>query len=344
MSTLRSLPVLVLALLVAATSAAQQISSPRAVSLHTPDGTVLKGTYFASRKPGPGVLLLHQCNQQRKLWDVLGERLASSGINVFTFDYRGFGESGGIPHDKLTPEEENKIQTEAWPSDIELAFQYLLAQPGVAGERIGVGGASCGVYNAIKLARRHPEVKSLVLLAGPTDDSQEKPDTVASFLCDLKMDFPTGIDTGSIGKQYGVNGLPTTVLIGVDGKVQFYEEGALANADVAFDPLLQKNLQLLKTGKTISTEDYRILAKQQPSLPGTGTETNGSSGEGKLSPRAEGIATRMDCTCGCDKKVQICTCNASTKIKHALATENIDGKPDAEVMKSLNKRFCMEAM
>jgi dienelactone hydrolase len=169
MSTLRSLPVLVLSLLVAATSVAQQISSPRAVSLHTPDGTVLKGTYFASRKPGPGVLLLHQCNQQRKLWDVLGERLASSGINVFTFDYRGFGESGGIPHDKLTPEEENKIQTEAWPSDIELAFQYLLAQPGVAGERIGVGGASCGVYNAIKLARRHPEVKSLVLLAGPTD-------------------------------------------------------------------------------------------------------------------------------------------------------------------------------
>jgi dienelactone hydrolase len=169
MSTLRSLPVLVLALLVAATSAAQQISSPRVVSLHTPDGTVLKGTYFASRKPGPGALLLHQCNQQRKLWDVLGERLALSGINVLTFDYRGFGESGGILHDKLTPEEENKIQTEVWPSDIELAFQYLLAQPGVAGGRIGVGGASCGVYNAIKLARRHPEVKSLVLLAGPTD-------------------------------------------------------------------------------------------------------------------------------------------------------------------------------
>jgi hypothetical protein len=52
----------------------------------------------------------------------------------------------------------------------------------------------------------------------------------------------------------------------------------------------------------------------------------------------------MDCTCGCDKKVQICTCNASRKIKHALATEAIDGKSDAEVMKSLNKRFCMEAM
>jgi dienelactone hydrolase len=168
MSTLRSVPVLVLALLIAATSAAQQIS-PQVVSLRASDGTVLKGTYFAAGKPGPGVLLLHQCNQQRKLWDVLGEHLASSGINVLTFDYRGFGESEGTPHNKLTPEEENKVQTEIWPGDIEIAFQYLLAQPGVARERIGAGGASCGVYNAIKLARRHPEVKSLVLLAGPTD-------------------------------------------------------------------------------------------------------------------------------------------------------------------------------
>jgi dienelactone hydrolase len=168
MLILRTLPVLVFALLVAATGTAQQIS-PRVVSLRASDGTVLKGTYFASGKPGPGVLLLHQCNQQRKLWDVLAERLASSGINVLTFDYRGFGESGGTPHDKLTPEEENKVQTEMWPGDIEIAFLYLLAQPGVASERIGTGGASCGVNNAIKLARRHPEVKSLVLLAGPTD-------------------------------------------------------------------------------------------------------------------------------------------------------------------------------
>jgi thiol-disulfide isomerase/thioredoxin len=175
-------------------------------------------------------------------------------------------------------------------------------------------------------------------------DSQENPTTVTSFLSDLKIDFPTGIDTGAIGQQYGVNGLPTTVLIGVDGKVQFYEEGALANADVAFDPLLQKNLQLLKTGQVISPEAYRVLAKQQPSLPVTKMGANESSTEQKLNPRAASIAARMDCACGCDRKVQICTCNASTKVKHALATEDIDGKSDAEVMSSLNKRFCMEAM
>jgi peroxiredoxin len=175
-------------------------------------------------------------------------------------------------------------------------------------------------------------------------DSDENPNTVGKFLSDLKIDFPVGIDSGPIRKQYGVNGLPTTVVIGADGKVQFYEEGALTNADVAFDPLLQNNLQLIKTSNVISTEKYRVLAKQQPSLPVTRTEASTSSPAEKLNPRAEDIAGRMDCTCGCDKKVQVCTCNASTKIKHALATEDIEGKSDAEVMKSLNKRFCMEAM
>jgi peroxiredoxin len=175
-------------------------------------------------------------------------------------------------------------------------------------------------------------------------DSEENPNTVAGYLNELKIEFPVGIDAGAIRQQYGVNALPTTVLIGVDGRVQFYEEGALANADVAFDPLLQKNLQLIKAKEVIAVEAYRVLAKQQPSLPAIKTEANTSSEQDKLNPRAKDIAARMDCACGCDKKVQLCTCNASTKIKHALSTENIDGKSDAEVMKSLNKRFCMEAM
>jgi dienelactone hydrolase len=141
----------------------------RPVSLTAPDGTILKATYFAAAKPGPGVLLLHQCNEQRKSWDVLAERLASSGINVLTVDYRGFGESGGTPFDKLTPEEKNRNMTGVWPGDIDMAFQYLVSQPGVKRDMIGAGGASCGVNQSIQLARRHPDVKALVLLSGGTD-------------------------------------------------------------------------------------------------------------------------------------------------------------------------------
>ncbi len=160
-------PWILISVLVAISSA--QTTQPQVVDLKAGDGTLLKATYFAAGKAGPGVLLLHQCNQQRKLWDPLAAALNSVGINVLTIDYRGFGESGGPRYDKLTPEETRKVVTETWPGDIDVAYQYLFSQPGVQHDKIGAGGASCGVNNSIQLARRHPEVKSLMLLSGPTD-------------------------------------------------------------------------------------------------------------------------------------------------------------------------------
>ena len=161
---------LVLLLLVVSLGAtAQQVPAARVTDLKASDGTILKATYFAAIKSGPGVLLLHQCNRQRKVWDDLAGQLATAGINVLTFDLRGFGESGGSPFDKLTPPDA-RVEAEKWPGDIETAFQYLVSQQGVTRDVIGVGGASCGVNNSIQTARRHPEeVKSLVLLSGGTD-------------------------------------------------------------------------------------------------------------------------------------------------------------------------------
>jgi dienelactone hydrolase len=163
-----SLRVLTL-LLCALTCGVSARSAERVVDLTAGDGTKLKASYFAAAKPGPGVLLLHQCNRQRKIWDGLAQRLAAAGINVLTLDYRGFGESAGDRFDKLPPQEAAQIQTEKWPGDIDTAVQYLASQPGVKRDVIGVGGASCGVNNSIQTARRHPEVKSLVLLSGNTD-------------------------------------------------------------------------------------------------------------------------------------------------------------------------------
>jgi len=156
-------------LLLTLTCAAPVLHAQRIVDLTATDGTKLKASYFAAAKPGPGVLLLHQCNRQRKIWDGLAQQLAAAGINVLTLDYRGFGESGGDPFDKLPPQEMAQIQKEKWPSDFDTAFEYLATQPGVMPGTIGVGGASCGVNNAVQFARRHAEVRSLVLLSGITD-------------------------------------------------------------------------------------------------------------------------------------------------------------------------------
>jgi dienelactone hydrolase len=139
------------------------------VDLTAADGTKLKATYFDAGKPGPGVLLLHQCNRQRKVWDGLAIQLSGAGIHVLSVDTRGFGESGGERYEKLAPPVEARIEKEKWPGDFDLAMEYLESQPGVTRDVMGVGGASCGVNNSIQTARRHPEVRSLVLLSGPTD-------------------------------------------------------------------------------------------------------------------------------------------------------------------------------
>jgi dienelactone hydrolase len=139
------------------------------VDLTAADGTKLKATYFDAGKPGPGVLLLHQCNRQRKVWDGLATQLSGAGIHVLTVDTRGFGESGGERFEKLAPPVEAQIEKEKWPGDFDVAIEYLESQPGVTRDVMGVGGASCGVNNSIQTARRHPEVRSLVLLSGNTD-------------------------------------------------------------------------------------------------------------------------------------------------------------------------------
>jgi hypothetical protein len=117
-------------LLIAAACAAQSSPAGRSVTLTSSDGIALKGTYYAG-KPGPGVLLLHQCNQTRTAWNTLAERLATDGFNVLTFDYRGFGESGGTPGLQLSQPEQAKVFSEKWPGDVDVALAYLSSQPGV---------------------------------------------------------------------------------------------------------------------------------------------------------------------------------------------------------------------
>lgn len=123
------------------------------VSFKAADGLALKATYFSPGRPGPAILLLHQCNLERNGWNNLGARLADAGFHVLFFDYRSYG------------------QRAKWGPDMEAALDWLGSQAGVNKEVVGVAGASCGVYFALLLAQHHPQVKTLVLLSGPADDA-----------------------------------------------------------------------------------------------------------------------------------------------------------------------------
>ena len=128
-------------------------SAPRVIDLKAPDGTILKASYFAAAKPGPGVLLFHQSNRTRKSWEDIARQLVAVGINVLTVDT------------------DSKTRKHWWPGGLDAAFEYLISQPEVKRDVIGIGGAGViGVENSVETARRHPaEVKSLVLLSGETE-------------------------------------------------------------------------------------------------------------------------------------------------------------------------------
>jgi dienelactone hydrolase len=155
-------------LVLCASLASSQTVSRNDVDIAAPDGTKLRATFFSAGKPGPGVLLLHMCNTTRQSWEPVAVGLSLAGIHALTIDNRGFGESGGPRFDLASPEVFKELSGK-WPGDFDAAYEFLSAQPGVDKARIAVGGGSCGVDNAIKLAERHPDVRALVLLAGSTD-------------------------------------------------------------------------------------------------------------------------------------------------------------------------------
>jgi dienelactone hydrolase len=52
-------------------------------------------------------------------------------------------------------------------------FAFLTSQEKVNKTLVGILGGSCSVNQAIQAARRHPEIRTLVLLSGGTDSDGE---------------------------------------------------------------------------------------------------------------------------------------------------------------------------
>jgi dienelactone hydrolase len=160
-----------------ALSAAPSAAQTRNVDLKAADGVVLKASYSSPGKPGPGILLFHQCsdNGSRRLWDGLVKDLVAAGFHVMTFDNRGFGETGGslpLPPPPPAGRAAGRGALEIAggspfpPGDGDAAWAYLIAQKDVDRTRLAVGGSSCGGADAADLAARQRNVRAVLLLSG----------------------------------------------------------------------------------------------------------------------------------------------------------------------------------
>ena len=136
------------------------------VQITSADGFALTGYYFAAAQPGPGILLVHQCNRRgaRTGYEDLAPRLAAAGMHVLLLDSRGFGKSRDEQYRDYHAQAD-LIDTKV-PQDVEAAYQFLVSRRGVDQNNIGVVGASCGTWQAIPLARDHAEIRTLVFISG----------------------------------------------------------------------------------------------------------------------------------------------------------------------------------
>ena len=134
-----------------------------ALVLTTDEGMALKADYFKSIKDSNrGVLMLHQCNYNRTMYDTIGEQLAQKGIHALSLDFRGFGESVTEEFDvgkiQALPQEKRRDAWQAmsahWPKDVQLAYDYLKSKVSSDGI-VGIIGASCGGSQAITLAENN---------------------------------------------------------------------------------------------------------------------------------------------------------------------------------------------
>jgi alpha-beta hydrolase superfamily lysophospholipase len=116
-------------------------------------GGQLAGWWVPSKDPQAATLLYLHGNANNvgaNVQEVV--RFRGAGLNVFIFDYRGYGESiGGPPREKLVYE------------DAERAWTYLVSERHISPATIAIYGHSLGSAVAVNLASKHPEAGALII-------------------------------------------------------------------------------------------------------------------------------------------------------------------------------------
>src|SRR6266581_8227909 len=133
------------------------------------EGVKLAGDLFlpADVKPGDrraGIVLCHGYTGVRSIYLPDNARvLAEAGYVVMSFDYKGWGNSGG-PKSRLAPY--SRV------ADVQAALTFMGAQPEVDAARLGIYGTSYGGATVVFVAAIDPRVRCVVSVVGIGDGAR----------------------------------------------------------------------------------------------------------------------------------------------------------------------------
>lgn len=200
------------------------------------------------------------------------EQLRALGLNVLSFDYRGFGHSPGVAS------EEHIYQ------DAESAYQALLGR-GVSPGRIILWGHSLGTAPAVELATRH-QAAALVLFGAFTSI----PDAAAATYPYLPVRWVADIHMDSLQRIRKVH-VPVIIAHSVHDAVIPFQEGMrlydAANPPKQFLALTAPSSDRLGGHVDALYDHLERLAPQLATLAhvGIGTETGSNPSPGAAQAR-----------------------------------------------------------
>jgi fermentation-respiration switch protein FrsA (DUF1100 family) len=108
------------------------------------DGTPLIGVWLPAEKPKATILFSHGNGEDLGLILPFLNQLRDLGVNVFSYDYRGYGRSGGKAHEA------------GLYLDAEAAYDFVTKEKQIAPDRLFVFGRSLGSGSATYLASTRP--------------------------------------------------------------------------------------------------------------------------------------------------------------------------------------------
>jgi dienelactone hydrolase len=136
------------------TAADVRAATSRRITVRTDDGVTLTGTYFeASRRPAPGIVLLHMLTRNHDDWQAAGSRLADAGYAVVAIDFRNAGDADAA----------------SLELDVRAAKAFLRERAEVIPSSLGIAGASIGANMAVIDAADDSAVQAIALLSPGLD-------------------------------------------------------------------------------------------------------------------------------------------------------------------------------
>jgi len=187
------------------------VSQAVELTLTTKQGFELKADYLVPQSASNrAVILLHQCNSDRTMYDNIAIELSQKGIHALSLDFRWFGESVSGKVDikelsKLPPAERKNpwaMIMEYWPEDVQLAYDFLRNKVGANGN-IGVVGASCGGRQAQILVENNP-IKAISFFSSAVVHSDEAATSYKAGVAHLPTLFISAEQDGTFkGTQRG---------------------------------------------------------------------------------------------------------------------------------------------